>query len=121
MNKIILAYFLILAVSVNSQICFDPAINTSVGQGLFPQAIASGDFNNDGKPDLGALVQDSAGVSLFIMLGNGSGSFNVLSNYQLNSGARIISGDFNGDGNIDLATSAMSLLLGNGAGGFSVV
>jgi hypothetical protein len=57
-------------------------------------------------------------------LGNGDGTFKTAVNFPTGNGyGRIVSGDFNGDGNLDLATTndfdgSVSILLGKGDGSF---
>src|SRR5204863_5624911 len=92
-----------------------------------PRNITAADFNRDGKFDI--AVDNPASRSLSIGFGDGRGSFavtNFLNGTQANAVAPdfITSGDFNGDGNPDLAVlggAAGGLLvhLGNGAGGFA--
>ncbi len=111
------------------------SINLNQGSGTFgpytdypagtnPDALASGDFNNDGKTD---LVVGSQGGGLSLLLGNGNGGFAApvafgagLSPYSM------AVADFNGDGILDLATvsasiesSSVSVLLGKGNGSFA--
>jgi len=92
---------------------------------LAPRALVVGDFNKDGKLDLAAANNRTSGT-VSILLGNGNGGFSAPTNF---SGGRnptfLASGDFNGDGNADLAIAnesnaqgEVSILLGNGAGGF---
>jgi hypothetical protein len=89
--------------------------------------IVAGDFNHDGKLDiasansvLGGAV--SAGVS--ISLGNGDGTFQGATTYDgSNSVESIISGDLDGDGNLDIVysfPSQLSFLRGNGDGTFQL-
>lgn len=75
-------------------------------------AIAVGDFNGDGKPDI-AL----AGGNVSVLIGNGDGTFQTPVSYSL-SGLFVVVADFNGDGKSDIATEN-GLLLGNGDGTFS--
>jgi adhesin/invasin len=73
-------------------------------------AIAVGDFNNDGKPDL---------IDGRMRLGKGDGTFTDLP-LQFPSGsslAQTVTADFDGDGNLDLAFQN-EVMLGNGDGTF---
>ena len=82
-----------------------------------------GDFNHDNKMDVavGGLINQS----LAILLGNGDGTF-APATYVFDGGdIALVSADFNGDGNLDVAASttaanepATALLLGNGNGTF---
>ncbi|HUB52545.1 MAG TPA: VCBS repeat-containing protein, partial [Terracidiphilus sp.] len=91
----------------------------------YPQSIATGDFNNDGIPDL--AVANSGSGTVNILLGNGDGTFRQANNSPVTVGEypwSIAVGDFNGDGNTDLAvanygSSSVSILLGNGDGTFA--
>jgi hypothetical protein len=84
-------------------------------------ALATGDFNRDGKPDL-AGVCDS-GVQIF--LGDGTGNFQVsffaVPFGAFLGGARIVPVDLNNDGNQDLLISGILPLLftGDGTGNFT--
>ncbi|HKN70900.1 MAG TPA: FG-GAP-like repeat-containing protein [Terriglobales bacterium] len=90
--------------------------------GLNPAAIATADFNKDGKLDL-AVVNNIGSVS--ILLGNGDGTFQTHLDYGTGSfpwGTLGIA-DFNGEGNLDLAvanigSNTVSIFLGNGDGTF---
>lgn len=99
------------------------AAPTNFAAGALPKALASGDFNKDGKPDLAVANLSSNNVS--ILLGNGTGGFAPSVNYLAGIGPNYIAaGDFNGDGKQDLAISNLnshnvSVLAGNGAGGFA--
>jgi len=94
------------------------------GQG--PQMIVSGDFDNDGIPDLAIADQTTDDITIF--KGNGSGGFTQFASSPLlfdnNSGPLAMAvGDFNGDGNLDLAFTDGSdpvvfILLGDGTDNF---
>jgi hypothetical protein len=92
-----------------------------------PRAIVVSDFNKDGKPDIATASHFSNNVS--ILLGNGTGGFSGPTNFALQGAVAshpifLVSADLNGDGNADLVAAnedgnrAVSVLLGNGTGGF---
>jgi Ca2+-binding RTX toxin-like protein len=103
--------------------------------GAWPMSITTGDFDNNGKLDLVLVNTDDNNFS--VLRGNGDGTFTNRDNFSsvINSPAPINTlpisvrvGDFNGDNKLDLAIaninrygfSTVSILLGNGSGGFSV-
>jgi hypothetical protein len=92
--------------------------------GSRPVAIAIGDFNLDGKPDLAVSNYTDSNVS--ILLGNGDGAFRTAVNYNTGGFSfGIAVGDFNADGFPDLAVACYNagnnvvILLGQGNGTFS--
>jgi hypothetical protein len=93
------------------------------GQNSNPAAIAAGDFNGDGKPDL--AVADGSGNVLSVFINNGNGTFATEVEYPTGSiPSSVAVGDFNGDGKPDLATAnfsgnTMSVLINNGNGTFA--
>jgi Calx-beta domain/FG-GAP-like repeat len=89
-------------------------------------SVVVGDFNGDGQQDLATANPGTSDVS--VLLGNGAGGFGAPTNFSVGANANPISlavGLFNADNNQDLAvvnqnSSTVSILLGNGAGGFGV-
>jgi hypothetical protein len=98
-------------------------------------SITVGDFNNDGNADLGVVNSGLSGQQskVGVLLGDGTGGFAPLVTFASGgSGAVSITvGDFNNDGNADLAVANqfanefgdnggnVGVLLGNGTGGFA--
>jgi hypothetical protein len=107
-------------------VSFSGATNYSVGTA--PMAIAVGDFNGDGRPDLAIANSgdQSAGDdgSVSILLGNGHGTFQASTGLDAGKNPWSIAvGDFNHDGKYDLAVmdggeTNVSILFGKGDGSF---
>lgn len=106
---------------------FGSATNFAVGTG--PVDLVVKDFDSDGNLDLATVNRDAGNVS--VLLGDGAGSFsNATGNPFSVSGVNpqeIDFGDFNRDGNLDLAVANsfqggtspdVSVLFGNGDGTF---
>ncbi|HVN17294.1 MAG TPA: FG-GAP-like repeat-containing protein [Dongiaceae bacterium] len=93
--------------------------------------LAVADFNHDGKADLAATYSAGGVASNATYLGNGDGTFQPFVPGALAAFGTIgppITGDFNGDGNLDLAIifdndglNQVEVLLGDGLGDFSRV
>ncbi len=92
-----------------------------------PNSITSADFDKDGNPDLAVVAAGTLadGEEVTVLMGDGTGNFTAKP--VITTGGTpldIVTGDFNGDNNPDLATadkdaSSITILLGNGTGGFT--
>lgn len=100
-----------------------------------PNAIAVGDFNEDGNQDLvTANINRTSGKDVSVFFGDGTGNFGEPEQFGLgtNPAISVAVGDFNSDGNLDIVfgrgdtvfgsddgTDMTTLLLGNGDGTFA--
>ena len=127
-----LVLFLICHLAIAATVRFQPPQTYPVGTN--PQAIATGDFNGDGKTDLVVVnygdptASNDGGVS--ILFGKGDGTFQTAKSVTSGKNCtRIAAGDFNGDGKDDLAllrpgganvgdNGDVTIFLGNGDGTF---
>jgi hypothetical protein len=98
--------------------------SVSFDAGHNPSAVAIADFNSDGNQDIAVGNYDDKRGNVSVLFGNGDGTFAEPTGYTTALGAGSpVAGDFNGDGNFDLAVTAfidqvVSVLLGNGDGTF---
>jgi len=90
-----------------------------------PTMLSIADVNKDGNLDI--LVANGGSGNLSVYLGDGKGGFSQAGGSPFSAGqnpADITTGDFNGDGNLDVAIAnhgvkTVTVLLGNGKGQFS--
>jgi len=100
------------------------APKTDFGTGNYPQSVAIGDLNGDGKPDLVTTSASSGPGTASVLLGNGNGSFRPRTDFGTGSNPYFVAiGDLNGDGKPDLAVAnayayTVSVLPGGGDGSF---
>src|SRR6266568_2287503 len=85
-----------------TQITFGSPMDYPVG--TTPGAVATGDFNNDGKLDL--AVANAASNNISILLGKGDGTFQTTMNYAVGQDpVSIAVVDLNLDNKLDLAVA----------------
>jgi hypothetical protein len=119
-----------LAVAAGSQGNGDVRVLWGKGDGTFsaavlatipfiagPWSLVTGDFNNDGIDDLSVLTDSSEWVHLDTYIGNSTRSLAARESALLGVSLFLLPGDFDADGNLDLA-SAGGIVLGNGDGTF---
>ncbi len=106
-----------------------PAYRAAPG-GTTPAYAVTADLNGDGIPDLATSDSISGYSGMTVLLGNGDGTYRPGTNYPTTSNTAdpIQTGDFNGDGIVDLALTSqfnsdysggtVSIFLGNGDGTF---
>jgi hypothetical protein len=91
-------------------------------------ALAAGDLNGDGRPDLVTSVNNSlaGGGDIVVLLGSGQGAFTPAQGSPFSDGGRqpifVVLGDVNKDGRPDIVAvgpSGLGVLLNNGNGTFT--
>jgi hypothetical protein len=100
---------------------FQPPIDNNSFVG--PQWLAVGDFNNDHKLDVVVVGFFGGSQNIGVLLGNGDGTLqDSLTDPLTYTPQTVATGDFNGDGNLDAVISdefnGVTVLLGDGVGGF---
>ncbi|HEY2383626.1 MAG TPA: FG-GAP-like repeat-containing protein [Terriglobia bacterium] len=109
---------------------FQSAVNFGVGS--YPLSVSVGDFNDDGRADIVSANSGlfGGGHDVSVLLGNGDGTFQSAVDFGVGPYPYfVVVGDFNGDGEVDLAVAnyatyccstipSVSVLLGNGNGTF---
>lgn len=106
--------------TVPAQSCPTFLVTPAYRSGPSPRDLAIGDFNHDGRGDLAVANYGSGSVfgSVSVFLAKPDGTFLAPVSYPIGS-LSVTTGDFNGDGNIDLALGGSSaILLGRGDGTF---
>jgi hypothetical protein len=103
---------------------------TNAGVGLPSANVITGDFSGDGKTDIAVTAYGLGGIGSY--LSNGDGTFHAAYSSQTGAdwidwpSAKVITGDFNGDGKTDIAVTALGLsgigvYLSNGDGTFHAI
>ncbi|MEO8034451.1 MAG: FG-GAP-like repeat-containing protein, partial [Acidobacteriota bacterium] len=113
-----------LSIVTRPPITYCPSFSNPLGiyTSYAQTAVATGDFNRDGKTDLAGPILNSS--QLYVVLGRGDGTFQYAASYGAGTAPLSVAvGDFNGDGKQDLAaansiTNNVSILLGAGDGTF---
>jgi len=90
-----------------------------------PGTFVTEDFNGDGRLDIASVNESQTNGEMLVYLGNGDGTFQHPKVYVAGSYPYgIVAGDFNRDGQLDLAMTnylgnTVSIFLGNGDGTFT--
>jgi len=82
-----------------------PSWNFATRPGDSNHGVVAGDFNHDGQTDLVILADQISSVQLEMLVGKGNGTFSAPIAFDSNAaGGNLVVGDFDDDGNADLAT-----------------
>lgn len=109
--------FLLSAIPLVAQVTFGPLTNYIPPSGSGQQKTISADLDHDGNPDL--ITTDGGLSQLLIRYGLGGGTFGAPQQIPVGfTPADLQVGDFNGDGNLDIAVInegglSITILLGN--------
>ena len=103
------------------------AAASNVALGLRPIAVAIGDLDSDGVPDIVTASPVTFPGTVSVLLGNGAGGFAPGANASVGNYPTCVAiADVNGDGKLDVVTAnsggnpgTATVLLGDGNGGFS--
>ncbi|MBJ6362888.1 FG-GAP-like repeat-containing protein [Paenibacillus sp. GCM10012307] len=104
---------------------FQAGENTYGAAGSIPYSLAVGDFNQDGRPDIAVASANPNQVSVLLNKGDMTFESRVAGSFPAGQvPVSVAVGDFNGDGNLDLAAAIpfynrVSVLEGDGAGDFA--
>jgi hypothetical protein len=84
---------------------------------IAPTMLVSADMNKDGAPDAVLAGTSLSGPELAVLINQGNGSFAAEQDYALpNSALSLATGDFNGDGRMDVAVGVAAGQGGSGSG-----
>ncbi len=108
--------------------------SATLAAGSHPVAVVAGDFNHDGKMDLAAVSEGTFGADqggVYFLAGNGDETFQKAVVYPAGANPSAVAmGDFNRDGNVDLAVltnttasgaTQLVILLGSAGGTFTAL
>lgn len=84
---------------------FAPQIRYPLAERAYPHAIAVGDINDDGRPDLVTANEGTDDVSILLGLGNGQFRPHAATFAVGDSPWAVVVEDFDGDGRMDIATA----------------
>ena len=96
---------------------FQPHTDIQLADAFYVYAMAVGDINGDGKPDLLTANYCFFDCAMSVLLGNGDGTFRQGLDIATAGVADVTLADLNGDGRLDLAVTeghTVGVFLGNG-------